>query len=361
MSQLSAPLDLFLALTGRCNLACKHCNASSSRNCRQELSLKSWLSIVDEAVALKIFNFTISGGEPFLRKGLFTLLDKIENTHIHFSINSNASLIDEQAAGKLKQYKKLRHVMVGLDGSSGKTHDLLRGKGAFARGLSGIKNLIASLGPGRVLVFCVVSKFNILDLENILQLAKELKLTSVQFEPLLWEGNARLHRRELELNHRQSQYVYQKIQQLRKKYGKMVGGNYFSMWQHFKDMGSADLREFEKSGISACLSACSAANKLVIRPDGWVTPCDRLWDYKIENIRNKSLKEIWLNAPKLREFRARFGRHIDEVAECRDCKYRFICKGGCPAAPYYETGSLIGRDVDSCYRIFKGEEIYAPA
>lgn len=359
MSQLSAPIDLFLALTGRCNLVCKHCNVASSRNSKDELSLKDWLGIIEEAAALKIFYLTISGGEPFLREGLFSLLDKIEETHLHFSINTNAALIDTEKAAGLKRYKRLRHILAGLDGSCAQTHDLLRGKGAFAAGLAGIKNLIAALGAGRVFIFCVVNKFNIYDLENILAQAKEMGIPSVQLEPLLWEGNARAYRRELELNYSETQYVYQKIQELHEKYGNMVGGNYFTMWQHFKNIENIDLTEFKSLEKGAHLSACAAINKLVIRPDGWVTPCDRLWEYKIENIKNKSLKEIWLTAPKLGEFRARFKRHVEEVAECSGCIYRFICQAGCPAAPYYETGNLIGRDTGSCYRIFKGEEVYA--
>jgi len=80
-SCLSAPLEVFIAVTNRCNLFCDHCNVSTSLNLRDELTTEQWISFIRRLAELKVFTLWISGGEPFLREDLFTILGEVEKHH----------------------------------------------------------------------------------------------------------------------------------------------------------------------------------------------------------------------------------------------------------------------------------------
>jgi radical SAM protein with 4Fe4S-binding SPASM domain len=70
-----------------------------------------------------------------------------------------------------------------------------------------------------------------------------------------------------------------------------------------------------------------------------------------------SLKDAWLKSPAINAVRQRREVPITALSTCKDCSYAGFCAGGCPASVMAETGQLLGRDVRSCYRIHKGEEV----
>ena len=43
--------------------------------------------------------------------------------------------------------------------------------------------------------------------------------------------------------------------------------------------------------------------KCTVRPDGWVVPCDRLWDFKAGHIGETDFQEIWTSSPIFSEMR----------------------------------------------------------
>ncbi|MFH1995727.1 MAG: radical SAM protein [Candidatus Omnitrophota bacterium] len=358
MKHLSAPKELFIGVTDRCNLACRHCNVASTKGLKSELSFNEWSAILDEAERMKVFYVTVSGGEPFVRGDIFEIFKKIESTPMRFSVNTNASCIDDRKAEALASFKRLSGVLVGLDGSRAQAHDALRGDGAFFSALRGLKALVGALGGARTTIFCVVNKFNLGDLEGLVRLADDLGIAAVQFEPILWEGSAKENERAIGLSFGERQGAFREVARLHGIYGTIVRGNFLSMGRHFAELDTIDFDRFRSQEKGGCLSSCAAIDKLVIRPDGWVVPCDRLWEFTIEHVHRRSLRDIWNNAPRLEEFRNRYSLHVDDIPECAGCQYRFTCRAGCPAGAFNEGGSIVGRDPASCYRIHKGEEAY---
>jgi radical SAM protein with 4Fe4S-binding SPASM domain len=72
-----------------------------------------------------------------------------------------------------------------------------------------------------------------------------------------------------------------------------------------------------------------------ITPDGGVSPCEWLTDFKFGNIKEQPLQEIW-HSTKSQEFRNIF----QEDSECPSCDLRPGCSR-CPAHSYLETGNLL--------------------
>jgi SynChlorMet cassette radical SAM/SPASM protein ScmE len=352
----SLPLDVFIGLTNRCNLHCQHCNVSTTRDVNEEMSTAEMKNLIAELSRQKIFKLVLTGGEPFVREDIFEILDFIQEQPLRFSINTNATLLDESSARRLTSNRRLDGVLVSVDGSNSEVHNRLRGAGAFEKGLRGLNHL-ARFAREKITIFTVVTKYNLNDLENIAALVDSLSISSLRFEPLMYSGNGFLNKEVLALDSIEMIFVYETVKQLKDKFGPLIGGNYWEMGERFRNWQNETMAGNGKGG--EMYNCGGAVTKLVIRPDGWVTPCDRLWDLKLGNLRTQSLDDIWLRAEATKNFRKRLTRTVDEREECKDCPYKAKCHGGCPAVGYYAGEGIMGFDPSSCYKIFKeAEEIY---
>lgn len=350
---LSAPLDVFIAVTNRCNLACGHCNVFSTRNSRTDLTGDEWIKFIRRLAELKVFTLWISGGEPFMREDIFAILEEIENHHFHYGLNTNGMLIDEERSKRISGLERLSSIFVSLDGSTPEIHEKLRGKHSFGRTINGIKNLLKY--NESVSTYTTVTSDNYKDVENIIRLGKSLGLESVKFNELLPLGNAALHLNKLTLSNHQRREVTKDIRKLRDRYGNFVTGMILEMGDFFEGFEGPE-REYDTycPGTANGLSGCGGGiEKCTVRPDGWVVPCDRLWDFKAGNIRKTDFLEIWQSSPVFRDMRRRASVSLDDIEGCSGCTYKSFCVGGCPAVSYHLSGSIVKPDPMSCYRIFK--------
>ncbi len=350
----SAPLDVFIAITNKCNLACKHCNVYPTRNATSDLTTDEWIKFIRRLAELKVFTLWISGGEPFMREDVFSILYEIEKHHFHYGLNTNATLIDEQASRRISELKKLFSVVVSLDGSSPAVHDKQRGNGSFDRTIRGIENLLKH--NRHVSTYTTVTKNNYQDIEDIIILGKSLGLTAVKFNELLPLGNAVCHLPNLTLSNSQRRALTHKLERLRNTYGNFVIGTILDMGNFFKGFEKLQkIGDRDNPGCTNGLFGCGGGiQKCTVRPDGWVVPCDRLWDFKAGHIGETDFQEIWASSPIFSKMRRRASVSLDDIEECSGCGYKSLCIGGCPAVSYELSGSVFTVDPMSCYRIYKG-------
>jgi len=350
MNLLSAPLDIFLSITHKCNLECIHCSVYPATCGKEELATNKLIKLIDELSGLKIFTVRISGGEPFVRKDIFKIIEKICKSSMRLSINTNAMLITAKKAKQLSEFApKIDDIMVSIDGATAKTHDFLRGKGGFNATVRGMEYLLKHFKC--VSIYTTVIKKNFTEIGKITLMAKKMGVEGVKFNELLPIGMGLKYYKDLSLNAEERKLVIKKLKQLKSEYGGFVTGTYldlceiFSSSQNIKDPPSLN-------GCGATLNGCA------ILPDGSVVPCDRLQGLVAGNIREKTLREIWLHSEGFKLFRKRFKKTLNDIKECSSCGYKAMCTGGCPAVSFALTGNTIARDPLSCYRIFRGEEIF---
>lgn len=137
------PLMLVVSPTGRCNLRCEGCYASSSeRQNSRELGFDIFERILEEKRVLWGSHLTIvSGGEPFLwqDRGL-GLLDLAERHPTEFFMTyTNGMLIDEMTARRMADLGNISPA-ISLEGFEQET-DLRRGAGAFRKILDTFERL----------------------------------------------------------------------------------------------------------------------------------------------------------------------------------------------------------------------------
>jgi MoaA/NifB/PqqE/SkfB family radical SAM enzyme len=121
------PDAMILSPTMRCNLNCYGCYSGSYP--QDDLPFEVIDRVVGECKEMGIHLVLMTGGEPFLRKDLFDLFEKHENTI--FQIYTNGTLIDEKM---VERFVALGNVVpaISLEGLEEET-DKRRGKGQFAR------------------------------------------------------------------------------------------------------------------------------------------------------------------------------------------------------------------------------------
>jgi MoaA/NifB/PqqE/SkfB family radical SAM enzyme len=98
---LSAPVNVTWEVTFKCNLSCVHCLSDSGPKRQGELTTEECLRVIDDLSDLKVFQFNIGGGEPFMRPDFLDIMDYAHEKGMVTCISTNGTLIDEETARRL--------------------------------------------------------------------------------------------------------------------------------------------------------------------------------------------------------------------------------------------------------------------
>jgi radical SAM protein with 4Fe4S-binding SPASM domain len=131
---------LFWESTLRCNLKCSHCGSRCEPGrVDPELTRDEVLGILDTIAqdfdATRIF-VSITGGEPLLRPDLVEVVAHMTSLGMRSCIVTNGTLLDAERASQLFD-AGMRTISVSIDGMQAE-HEIMRGKGSWARALSAI-------------------------------------------------------------------------------------------------------------------------------------------------------------------------------------------------------------------------------
>lgn len=139
---MRTPREVEMEITSCCNLRCSCCSFfGNSVRSYSDLATEDWLRFIRELGSHGVMRVTLSGGEALTRPDLTELLSAIIAQRMRFGILSNGALISDEMASWIKSTGRCDYVQISLDGSCPETHDICRGKGAFAAAVKGIKAL----------------------------------------------------------------------------------------------------------------------------------------------------------------------------------------------------------------------------
>jgi SynChlorMet cassette radical SAM/SPASM protein ScmE len=354
MKIFSAPEKVTLNTTNRCNLNCLYCGVSATKNAPGDLTLEEWKILVDELAQIRVFNILISGGEPFIRKDFSALLKHILQYPFRVSINTNGTLFSENIISLLSGNKRLENIQISLDGADAGTHDYIRGQGSFKKIVDGIQLLQKYHLPFSFYV--VVCRNNCDRLRQIVRFARKIGASQLTFSTLLPQGSAIENFQALNLSFAEQKTVETQLRQLKKNYPKLVGGSLIQTIQWMDKISCLPKSGLKTENANKISSCGGSVSECAVRPEGWVIPCDRMWDYTVGNVKETTFQYLWREAEGFKIFRRRYSRRMDSFEECRKCEYRDVCKGGCPAVPYNLGRGIDGWDPLSCYKVFTGQK-----
>ncbi len=144
------PQEIAFKLTARCDLRCTHCYQWGEGGHHQQLSAIEQRNELDLGVIERVLDATapvhsnvfLWGGEPLLYRRFAELCERLATHQRYVSICTNGTLIERRLDSLLALGERLE-VSVSLDGFEA-MHDALRGRGAYARTMAGLRALLDS-------------------------------------------------------------------------------------------------------------------------------------------------------------------------------------------------------------------------
>jgi len=319
------PEAITLFLTYRCNLRCKMCGqwgesgvtkTSQSENIKEEIPLDILKDFIDKVAVFKP-SITLFGGEPLLYSGCIDLIKHIKRKKMHALMITNGAMIK----GHMEKIAEsgLDDLNVSLDGGE-KLHDEIRGMdGLYAKITGGLKELAAykrSKGIKNPLVNlqCTITKYNYEQLEELLEVAREIKANSLTFHNLIFIGQDLIERQKeyderLKCSSKNWEgFVFKPEidpEKLFLKIKSILSGKYPFAADFYPNLSLKGLRQYYNNPSykpseypERCLSPWVCA---YVFPDGEVRPCLNS-TYSFGNIKEDGFINIW-NSKKAVSFR----------------------------------------------------------
>ena len=168
--KLNIPLSVHLDLTYRCNERCVHCYLDHDDH--GEMTTAEIKHLLDEMADAGVFILTLSGGEIFLRKDFFEILEHARRLMFCVKLKSNAVLVREREAARLRDLN-IESIQVSIYSHRPEVHDAITLiPGSLKRSVDAIR-FLKSQGL-KVIIANVLMTQNMQDYPGVRALAKEL-------------------------------------------------------------------------------------------------------------------------------------------------------------------------------------------
>ena len=133
---------LFVQLTNRCNLRCKHCFVESDMTKDDYLTYGRIIKVVNDAVDLGINRIDFTGGEVLTKPYFLDVLRYLDTQPVSYNFFSNLTLANDNVIEEIAKLKGLTSIITSIDYLEPKKHNNFRGgEMAFERTLHAITRL----------------------------------------------------------------------------------------------------------------------------------------------------------------------------------------------------------------------------
>lgn len=334
-SRIKLPISGTFELSPVCNFSCKMCYVRKTQkevkeHHRPMVTLEQWLKIAKEAREAGMLFLLITGGEPFLWPDFWKLYEELIRMGFVISINTNGSLIDDEAIERLKKLPPKR-LNITLYGASDKTYEALCGvKGVFSKIDEAIKKLKAA--GIMVKLNSSMTPSNVEDMEAIIAYAGEkelfLEMATYMFPPI------RRDESRIGDNHRfpSEDYGAYHLKRYRLQFGEE---KYMEMLNNIKQKSvpPPGLDESCIDPIDGKIRCRAGKAAYWITWDGYLTPCGMMPEPKID-LYEKDFSAAWSELVDISE-------RISLSGVCDTCPNRGLCHT-CAAIAMAETGDTKG-------------------
>lgn len=321
------PLWLLCELTYKCQLQCPYCsNPVDYANHKNELSTAQWIDIFQQARKLGATQLGFSGGEPLLRRDLRELITEGHRLGYYTNLITSTLGMDEK---RLQGFKEagLDHIQVSFQAGKQEINDYLAGTNAFRHKLTTaalVKQYDFSL------VFNIVlTKFNIDDVKNILDMAIALGSDYIELANAQYYGWALQNRDKLMPTRAQVEAAEVIAHDYQARYKGKVK-IYFVVSDYYENRPKPCMNGWGKVFLT-------------VTADGFALPCHAarvIKEIEYPNIQDHDLKWIWEESPAFNHFRG----YAWMKPPCRTCPERENDFGGCRCQAYLLTGDAANAD-----------------
>jgi radical SAM protein with 4Fe4S-binding SPASM domain len=311
---------LFLYITEKCQLRCKHCymgeRLDAERYMTPELVEEILSSLRTTYGQYKVY---ILGGEPTQHPQLANILDVCKSQSYKVVITSNG-LITEPS-WKILTRDRIDSFSFSMDGSTAQTHESMRGNNTFKPLIKSIKRAVEEGFQTRIIY--TVTTENISDTEIALDMAEELGLEMVSFHYFTPTGNGQ-NSPHLQLTPSQwMKFCATLREQSRKRQVRIFYPPAF--------VQPEELLTLPRQGYRGCTAR--NLERFAIFPDRRVYICSAFFDTDL----HYGIFENGQIVPRLDQTGNNELTLVNKVSgNCRGCSYGAACRGGCAAYDYFE-------------------------
>ncbi len=321
---LSAPTEAHLMITNRCNMACASCyTGATPAGDPGELSGAGWRMVLKTLADMGVFHVALGGGESLLRSDLFDLAAYARMQGMVPNLTTNGHELTSELARRCRIFGQ---VNVSLDGTSDE-YAINRRGGSFSSALNGLK-LLKKAGV-RCGINMVVSRRSFDQMENVVRLAKKLKLHDVEFLRYKPGGRAAALYGQFRLSDEQTRTLYPKLLELTERYRVPLKADCSFVPFIACHRPAREVMEFY--GVLGC----EGGNHLLgVRSDGALSVCSFVEEKACEAA---EVAEQWDTN---RQFNAYRNWCENAPEPCASCEYLHICRGGCHAVTQHYYGDI---------------------
>ncbi|MGD2249256.1 MAG: radical SAM protein [Candidatus Methanofastidiosia archaeon] len=343
---MNTPKIVGWEVTRKCNLQCRHCGSAAGPETARssELTLKESIKVAEQLIDLGSKRIALSGGEPFMCNHWEPLARFISEQGAEVQFVSNGVLIDDNVAKTLQEFPGRATVGLSLDGAVPETHEYIRNcPGLYKKVFEDIDILKEHNIP--VAVITTVHEDNFSELHDLYKILYNSGIYAWQVQMAMPIGRM-ANQREKILTGEKALELARFIVSIREK----------SVFRIETAENLGYYNSLEAKLRSSPWTGCSAGIRVLgIRSNGDVIGCLSLIDTEPEgNVREQSIADIWED-PDNFSYNRKF-KISDLKGPCKDCKYGFVCRGGCSFLCRSLTGEyhnnplclrLVDKDSDS--------------
>jgi AdoMet-dependent heme synthase len=321
---LGVPISVHLDVTYRCNERCVHCYLDHDD--RGEMTTAEIKGVLDQLADAGVFFLTFSGGEVFLRRDFFDLLEYARRLLFNVKIKTNAVMIHEEEAQRIRALG-VDTIQISVYSHRPEVHDAItKLPRSFERTMKAIR-FLKDQGL-RVTMANVLMRANLSDHYQLQKLAAEMGVhytVDPTITPMM-DGDTsvlslRIPGAELSEIFRNPALVP-------------------NMEEFCAPPTAPTADDLEGYSCSAGHSFC------YISPYGDVFPCVQ-FPLPSGNVRKQKFLDIWNLSPQLNEVRSIQAKHL---TVCSSCSHVGTCSR-CPGLAYME-GNMRGPSTADCEKSY---------
>lgn len=320
---------LCLNIAHDCNIRCGYCFASTGdyHGGRKLMPLEVAKGAIDFLLETsgnrKRLEVDFFGGEPLMNFDVIKETVKYGrerqkkfNKRIGFTITTNGTLLDEEAAAFFNE--NMDNVVVSIDGRKS-VNDRMRkfpdGRGTFDEILPKIKDFVNARGDRSYYIRGTFTANNLNFSEDVIFLADQ-GFKEISIEPVVAEDT-----RGYALKEEHLPFIYGQYEKLAQRYIEyQEQGKGFRYYHFLMDLDGGPC-------VYKRVSSCgSGVEYFAVTPDGELYPCHQFVGR--EKYLMGNIKEGVINKQLQREFDKNTVYHKEK---CGDCWAKFYCSGGCQA------------------------------
>jgi pyrroloquinoline quinone biosynthesis protein E len=322
------PVGLLAELTHRCPLQCPYCsNPLALERVANELPAEVWIDVLKQAADLGVLQLHLSGGEPTARRDLEEIVAGAAKAGLYVNLITAGVLLTRARLEKLAE-AGVDHVQISFQDTVAANADRI------AHYKSGHDKKLEAAAWVRALglpltVNTPIHRQNVENLPAFIELAERLGAQRLEVAHVQYYGWALKNRQALMPAREQVLRSAEIVAQARERLKGILVIDFV-------------VPDYYARRPKPCMGGWGRGI-INITPSGKVLPChaaESLPGLAFENVRHRSLRDIWLSSDAFQKF-----RHTEWMQEpCRSCEFREVDWGGCRCQAFAFTGDMRATD-----------------